>query len=154
MHGGTRNKLTTWWATQDIFGELSILCDGRHEHAKWNPKPVGKHLSFPTAEEAAYPLLLCKRLVAILLAYARHMGAEQHNTLQDQLPASTVTSPLVSEFQDYKQFAIDPVADPEKLVFLTTCPKAPELFNDDCSGVSSGSMNMHVFGFQVKRALK
>ena len=112
---------------------------------------------------------MCKRLVAILLAYARHMGAEQHNTLQEQLPASTVTShrwildmlprgkrmkPLVSEFQDYKQLAIDPVADPEKLVFLTTCPKAPELFNDDCSGVSSGSMNMHVFGFQVKRALK
>ena len=142
MHGGARNKLTTWWATQDVFGELSILCDGRHEHAKWNPKPVGKHLSFPTAEEAAYPLLLCKRLIALLLTYARHMGAEQHNTLQEQLPASTVTShrwilnmlprgkrmkPLVSEFQDYKQFAIDSVADPDKTGLFDNLPKGARI---------------------------
>lgn len=44
MHGGARNKLTTWWATQRVFGELSILCDGRPEHAKWNPKPIGQKL--------------------------------------------------------------------------------------------------------------
>ena len=78
--------------TQDVFSELSILCDGRHDHAKWNPKPVGQKLSFPTAEEAAYPMLLCKRLVAILLSYAKRLGAEQPNTLQDQLPADNVTS--------------------------------------------------------------
>ena len=138
MHGGTRNKLTTLWATQKVFGELSTLCDGRHEHAKWNPKPVGQHLTFPTAEEAAYPMLLCKRLVAILLSYAKHMGAEQPHTLQEQLSASNITShrwilnmlpkgkrmkPLVSEVQTYKMFAIDSVSDPEKTGIFDNLPK-------------------------------
>ena len=142
MHGGTRNKLTTWWATQNVFGELSILCDGRHEHAKWNPKPVGQKLAFPTAEEAAYPILLCKRLIAILLSYAKMLGAEQPSTLQEQLPASTVTShrwilnmlprgkrmkPLVSEFQTYKQFAIDAVSDPEKTEIFQSLPKGSRI---------------------------
>ena len=142
MHGGARNKLTTWWATQNVFGELSILCDGRHEHAKWNPKPIGQKLTFPTAEEAAYPMLLCKRLVAIFLSYAKHLGAEQPHTLQEQLPASNVTShrwilnmlpkgkrmkPLVSEFQSYKIFAIDSVSDPEKTVIFDNLPKGSRI---------------------------
>lgn len=83
-------------------------------------------------------MLLCKRLVAILLSYARQMGAEQPHTLQEQLPASNVTShrwilnmlpkgkrmkPLVSEFQGYKLFAIDSVSDPEKTAIFENLPK-------------------------------
>jgi len=51
MHEDTRKKLTTSWATHKVFGKLSILCDGRHANAKWNPKPVGQQLTFPTTEE-------------------------------------------------------------------------------------------------------
>lgn len=53
MHGGARNKLTKWWATDKTFEELRVFCDGSHSHAKWNPQPVGKSLQFPTAAEAA-----------------------------------------------------------------------------------------------------
>ena len=75
MHGGARNKLTKWFATDKTFEELRVLCDGSHSHAKWNPNPVGKSLQFPTAAEAAYPILLCKRIMAVLLKYAIQHGA-------------------------------------------------------------------------------
>ena len=116
MHGGARNKLTKWWATDATFEALRVFCDGSHSHAKWNPNPVGKNLQFPTAEEAAYPVLLCKRIMAVLLKYAIQHGAHNPANLQTQLPGSSTTShrwildmlpkgkklkPLVSEFQDY-----------------------------------------------------
>ena len=129
MHGGIRNKLTKWWATDTTFEELRILCDGERTHAKWNPKPVGKNLSFPTAAEAAYPLLLCKRIMAILLKYAIQRGAQNPVTLPTQLPQSATTShrwildmlprgkklkPLFSEFQTYVNFLNSVNCDPEE----------------------------------------
>ena len=51
MHEDTRKKLTTLWATQKVFGKLSILCDGRQVNAKRKQKPVGQQLTFPTSEE-------------------------------------------------------------------------------------------------------
>ena len=71
MHGGKRNKLTKWWASDDTFEALRSTCDNSRTHAKWNPVPVGRQLSFPTADEAAYPGLLCKRFMSILLQHVR-----------------------------------------------------------------------------------
>ena len=142
MHGGARNKLTKWWATDKTFEELRVFCDGSHGHAKWNPDPVGKHVKFPTAEEAAYPVLLCKRIMAILLKYAMQQGAQNPANLQTQLPGSTTTShrwildmlprgkklkPLVSEFRDYKFFLNAVNCDPEVSTFFTTQPKGSRI---------------------------
>ena len=142
MHGGTRNKLTKWWATDDAYEQLRILCDGKHTHAKWNPKPVGTQLSFPTSEEAAYPALLCKRVVAILHDYALKHGASKSDTLAEQLLATTTTShrwvldmlpkgkrlkPLVSEFRDYKHFLNDVHSDPEVHACFQCYPKGARL---------------------------
>ena len=142
MHGGSRNKLTTWWSTKDVFSELGVLCDGKHDHAKWNPVPQGTNLSFPTAEEAAYPMLLCKRLVAVFVAYAMRMGASAPSTLSEQLPMDHGTShrwvidmlpkgkrmkPLVSEFQAYKQFAIEAATDPESSDIFQALPKGARI---------------------------
>ena len=122
-------NLQKWWATDTTFEELRILCDGERTHAKWNPKPVGKNLSFPTAAEAAYPLLLCKRIMAILLKYAIQRGAQNPVTLPTQLPQSATTShrwildmlprgkklkPLFSEFQTYVNFLNSVNCDPEE----------------------------------------
>ena len=116
MHGGKRKKLTKWWSTKDVFAELQSLCDGKHQHAQWNPVQQGSALQFPTAEEAAYPQLLCKRIAAILLKYAISKGALQVDTLENQVTSTVSTShrwildmlpkgkklkPLVSEFQSY-----------------------------------------------------
>ena len=142
MHGGNRNKLTTWWSTKNVFSELAVLCDAGHTHAKWNPTPVGSSLSFPTAEEAAYPFLLCKRLVAILLQHARELGAANPTDMEQQLPSGLVTShrwvidmlpkgkqvkPLVSEFQSYKNFIIDVASDPEQSQAFKTLPKGARI---------------------------
>ena len=114
-----------------------MLCDNSHAHAKWNPTPVGGNLKFPTADEAAYPLLLCKRVLALILDYAIKLGAQNPDTLKKQLPSGSTTShrwildmlpkgkklkPLVSEFQSYKQFLNGPDQDPETAEFFAQLP--------------------------------
>ena len=128
-------QATEWWATDKTFEALRVFCDNSHGHAKWNPVPVGKYLQFPTAAEAAYPNLLCKRIMAILLEYALQHGAPKPVTLQTQLPLSSTTShrwvldmlskgkklkPLVSEFKDYVFFLNAVNCDPEDSAFFST----------------------------------
>ena len=66
-HGGQRPKRTRFWVSQPVFSHLSIFCDGSHWHKPWTPKRLGNRLHFTTADEAAYPLLLCQRLIDALL---------------------------------------------------------------------------------------
>ena len=66
-HGGQRPKHTRFWVSQQVFHQLSMFCDGSHWHKPWTPRRVGSRLHFTTADEAAYPLLLCQRLMDALL---------------------------------------------------------------------------------------
>ena len=142
MHGGKRKKLTKWWSTKDVFAELQSLCDGKHQHAQWNPVQQGSALQFPTAEEAAYPQLLCKRIAAILLKYAISKGALQVDTLENQVTSTVSTShrwildmlpkgkklkPLVSEFQSYCFFLVNPSQEPESSTFFQKQLKGSKL---------------------------
>ena len=142
MHGGTRNKKTRWWSSENVFQELEAACDGKHSHATWNPKQVGQQLVFPTAEEAAYPHLLCKRVVAILINYALKHGALQPHTLEQEVPVTTNTAhrwlldmlpkgkkmkPLVSEFQGYCNFLSEPSQEPEHHPFFKQLPKGARI---------------------------
>ena len=85
MHGGRRKKLTKWWASSDVYKPLGLFCDESHVHAQWNPVQHGSHLSFPTSEEAAYPMLLCRRILAIVAQYVLSQGAHQIQTLDQQI---------------------------------------------------------------------
>ena len=142
MHGGKRNKLTKWWASDDTLEALRSTCDNSHTHAKWNPVPVGRQLSFPTADEAAYSGLLCKRFMAILLQHVVKLGAIQTDRMQKQLAHSQTTShrwdldmlprgkklkPLVSEFQFYKQFLNNVHSEPEQSDFFAMQLKGSRL---------------------------
>ena len=133
MHGGKRKKLTKWWATKDVFSPLSCVCDGSHQHAQWNPIEDATGLRFPTAEEAAYPHLLCKRVVDLIIQHVLQEGAAQHVTLDSQIATSSSTShrwildmlpkgkklrPLVSEFKGYAFFLVSPSQEPEHTVFF------------------------------------
>ena len=133
MHSGRRKKLTKWWSTHDVFSELQSLCDEKHQHAQWNPIQQGSALQFPTAEEAAYPHLLCKRVAAIVHQYAISNGALQVETLGNQVATTASTShrwildmlpkgkklkPLVSEFQGYCFFLVNPSQEPEDSTFF------------------------------------
>lgn len=84
-HGGLRKKASRWWSLHGWFQSLAVLCDGNHFHESW--KPVKQHgkLVYPTAEEAAYPILLCERLGQILLDKSLEFGAMQAETLPQQV---------------------------------------------------------------------
>ena len=98
----------------------------------------------PTAEEAAYPILLCKRVVALLVRYAIFHGAQQPETLEDEIPRTSNTAhrwimdmlpkgkkmrPLVSEFQAYRKFLSSPASEPEQNNFFLLQPKGARVVN-------------------------
>ena len=112
-HGGTRKKVTAWWATVDWFLQLGARCDGSHFHEKWNAEVINGKVVFPTHLEAAYPILLCERLAALAKVKALDLGAiqvhtlaeqtqhapsSQHRFLLDMLPRGRKFKPLVSEY--------------------------------------------------------
>ena len=126
MHGGSRAKGTTFWSfnprdpLSNLFGSLSMRCDGSHVHDSWKPYKVGNKLKFPTAE-ASYPLLLCKRIAYILKAEAIKWGFKFPQSLQEQTmldehvgkrqlftrqPRAQKLKPLVSEFATYKSLLL------------------------------------------------
>ena len=110
-HGGERPKLTRFWASRNVFQHLAALCDGTHSHKPWTPRVRGRRLHFVTADEAAYPLLLCQRIVSTILDL-NFPDACPSSVLQPKLSDKHTRSvlgsqprgrhkPLVSEFSSY-----------------------------------------------------
>ena len=124
-HGGLRKKASRWWSLHGWFNSLAVLCDGNHYHASWKPVKHQGRLIYPTAEEAAYPVLLCERLSQILLDKVIEFGAVKaetltqqvavkpmHRFLLDMLPRGKRFKPLVSCFQHYVLTIHAPTEDP------------------------------------------
>ena len=113
-HGGTRDKLTRFWCNKQWMAPLQIFCDNSHVHESWRPRVRDGQLMFPTAQEAAYPWLLCTRIINVVIKEAEAMGSVQLHTLAQQmgqddftkmnryifgaLPRSAKIRPLVHEF--------------------------------------------------------
>ena len=142
MHGGKRTKRTKWWATKPTFSSLAAQCDGSHSHAHWTPVQRGAGVQFPTAEEAAYPHLLCQRVVDLLVQHAESLGATttdslaphvqsvattSHRWILDMLPRGKKFKPLVSVFQAYVTLLNAPAHDPEQTPFFLSLPKGAKL---------------------------
>ena len=116
LHTGSATTHETLKLT--CFQSLHLLCDNEHDHAKWAPyKDEHGKIVYPTAEEAAYPELLCERIACILKAEAMQAGYIFPEDLQEQLetepnaakrqifttqPRGRKLRPLVSEFQQYQ----------------------------------------------------
>ena len=144
-HGGSRDKLTKFWSNKDWLLPLQMRCDGNHVHQSWRPRIQDGKLIFPTAEEAAYPWLLCTRIVNLILDAARRLGAIFGTNLQEQLLGpqfslmnryvfdallrSTKLKPLVPEFS-YFQYVVTTAqhVDHEQAV-LNACPKGAKLLS-------------------------
>ena len=144
-HGGTRDKLTRFWVNKDWLEPLRLLCDKTHQHQSWRPRIHQGQLVFPTAEEAAYPWMLCTRIVNLILAAAQQLGAVAHFTLKSQmeqphfammnryilgaLPRSTKLRPLVSEFAEF-HYIITPAQHVDhKDSVLQLCQKGSKLLS-------------------------
>ena len=90
MMGGRRDKTTRLWTFvpqgQDasLFQSLNLRCSRDHEHASWKPRWVDNRWIFPTADEAAYPTVLCTRLASALQHRAVQLNFHFPTDLQQQ----------------------------------------------------------------------
>ena len=130
-HGGTRDKSTSIWQSQHYFDSLALKCDRKHSHASWRPAMKDGRLQFPTAEEAAYPHLLCERIIACVMTQVLKMGAvsiesfhkqielqqstQQRRIAMGALPRGNKIKPLVAEFQRYDTLPCDPQQQPKQI---------------------------------------
>ena len=74
MQGGTRDKQSSWLTCCSQLDSLGVQCDKSHEHESWTWTP-DKH--FSTADEAAYPRLLCNNAAQSVVDYAISKGHPQ-----------------------------------------------------------------------------
>ena len=93
-HGGDRDKATSLWVNDTWLDELAILCDRKHAHKPWTTTMKTGGLKFATSEEAAYPHLLCDRIVNCLKRAALKFGAQAPQTMAQQ--AETASSEKLS----------------------------------------------------------
>ncbi|CAE7229688.1 unnamed protein product [Symbiodinium sp. CCMP2592] len=101
MHGGDRDKTTLFWCSDPRFQSLALRCSRDHKHASWKPRFVDGHWQFPTAEEAAYPWLLCERMLYILAeSFPALASTSQQPRACEQLLGGTakISQPDTSDF--------------------------------------------------------
>ena len=72
-HGSTRAKATGFLTNHDAFSSLSGPCPGCVQHDAWGQTPDG---AWSTKLEAAYPRLLCQRLLACAAPVAAARGLQ------------------------------------------------------------------------------
>ena len=138
-HGGQRPKLTRFWTSQLVFTQLSMFCDNTHWHKPWTPRRVGNRLHFVTADEAAYPLLLCQRVIDALLelcfpevapsssvSAVPFAGKNTRIALGIQ-PRGKALGPLVSEFSHQIAFVCAASKQAASLPFLQSLPKGSKI---------------------------
>ena len=102
MHGGQRDKATTFWYGIVDLSELEATCDGLHSHLPWGrTKEPGTN--WATGEERNYPDLLCRRIATRV---ARHWQVQKPpksgshvDKEHSEKQARSGLAPLISEFK-------------------------------------------------------
>ena len=103
---------------------------------------TSKGLIFPTAEEASYPITLCKHVAAILAPFAisrgaghpinleqqlRQQSSTSHRWIHDMLPSGKKFKHLVSEFSSYIHVLVKTFQDVEQSDFFKQQLKGTKL---------------------------
>ena len=123
-HGCSRDKLTSVWVNKNWINQLEARCDKTHLHKSWKVTVSSNSVYFPTSEEAAYPYVLCQRIVECVKSHVLRMRALGSAALEEQLqqpdsheagrialgalPRGAKIKPLVAEFGHFEA-AIAPV---------------------------------------------
>ena len=142
-HGGARDKSTSLWVNDTWLDELALLCDGKHTHKPWTTTMKDGSIKFATAEEAAYPWLLCERIINCVRSVALQMGAHSPQTVAEQaegpnsdslsrvvlgaLPRGHKVKPLVAEFGHYITVYADPQQPALTEKFVAQQPKGAKI---------------------------
>lgn len=122
MHGGLRNKWTTFYVNHSAFSSLALTCDSSHDHQPWGVTGTQSGWKFNTADEAEYPALLCERVAAIIASVAkkhsvvfipRELTQPQHHLEPKRLAAEAGRQPrgnllpqIISEFKQKLTLAV------------------------------------------------
>jgi hypothetical protein len=141
-HGGVRDKLTGFATNVSWFDSLALLCDKQHTHAPWTPTVVAGKVHYPTHTEAAYPEVLCQRIVSVVLEKVLQLGAIETETLEKHvkaegkslnrvvigaMPRGRHVKPLVSEFGEYINVILPPQYDSQLQQFMSKLPKGSKV---------------------------
>ena len=104
-HGGARKKSSKFWGSKPWFLPLAAACpgDATHKHKTWHPQIVDGKVQYPTAEEAAYPNLLCSRMAEIVREQLLSMGVVDVDNLQQQLEVEQKVSSSCDSFSFTKR---------------------------------------------------
>ena len=126
-HGGSRDKATLWWCSDNLFMPLAIRCTRDHRHASWQPAFRDGRWQYPTAEETAYPWLLCQRVAALLaeaspgLVSSCQLVRPPEQIALERQPR--YAKPLVSAFRGHDSWAIPLNDDGAIASLLASYPK-------------------------------
>ena len=141
-HGGVRDKLTSFATNVSWFDSLALLCDKQHTHAPWTPTVVAGKVHYPTHTEAAYPEVLCQRIVSVVLEKVLQLGAIETETLEKHvkaegkslnrvvigaMPRGRHVKPLVSEFGEYINAILPPQGDSQLQQLMSKLPKGSKV---------------------------
>lgn len=85
MHGGSRDKATRFRTNVAELQQPAVLCDKQHEHLPWGVEWKDGRLAYATAEETAYPYLLCDRVAEFVLQAAQRTGVASIESNPDQV---------------------------------------------------------------------
>ena len=142
-HGGSRDKLTSIWVNDDWLDALEARCDHSHSHKSWKVTVGKDSVHFPTSEEAAYPHILCQRIIECIKQQVLQRGAMESTTLEEQvqqpdadvagrialgsLPRGAKLRPLVAEFGRFVAVVV-PSQTPEAMdTFMASLPKGSKI---------------------------
>ena len=130
-HGGSRDKATLWWCSDDTFMPLAIRCTKDHPHEPWQPIFRDGRWHYPTAQEAAYPWLLCQRIAALLLdASAGMTNCSPLVRPPEQIALERqprYAKPLVSAFRGHDAWAVPLNDDSAIAAVLASYPKGSKV---------------------------
>ena len=131
MHGGLRDKWSTFVTNMEELKVLQRVCNGGHKHAPWGVTLEGHKYRFHTADEAEYPALLCNRIAEAISTAAIAAGVQpcqqptskKRKAPDPSLMASAGKQPkgnrhpeLISEFQQVLEVCWNfPMSQPRKL---------------------------------------
>ena len=180
-HGGARKKNSRFWGSLPWLLPLSAKCPGEslHKHKSWQPTVIDGKVQYPTAEEAAYPILLCARMAEIVRDQLLQLGVVDVENLEQQiqvehtslhrvvlsaLPRGKKFKPLVSEYGQYHTVVhaphvenpIDVVPAGAKLVHQRLAQRGEvrvddQIFHSSTEGIS-GQEEVMVSQYGVPRA--
>ena len=115
MHGGRRDKWTTFYTNSSAFDVLALECDRSHPHLAWGVSQSTAGWIFSTASEAEYPQELCTAVAKIVKSLAIDVQisfpatkTSKSKPLQSKIRASqaglqprgNLLPPIISEFKD------------------------------------------------------